>query len=95
MNEHIYEPKGVTNGMGKTEQELIQQLKEADPDLRLKVAVNLARAGHIDIVGQSGIPGLFDAVRAALSQDGNLSHDATRTAAVNIGSLAMEQEVDR
>lgn len=95
MSERIYEPKGVTNGMDKTEQELIKQLKETDPELRLQVAVNLARAGHINIVGQSGIPGLFDAVKAAIIQNGNLSHDATRTTAVNIGSLDMEQEVNK
>ena len=39
----------------KTEKELIQQLKDAEPDTRLKVAVNLAKAGHWDII--SCIPG--------------------------------------
>ena len=90
MEKMVYEPKGVGNFMDKTEQELIQGLKDASPETRLKVAVNLARAGYIDIVGQSGIPGLFDAVRAALAQDNNLSHDATKTAAVPIGDISMK-----
>jgi hypothetical protein len=72
----------------ETEKELIQQLKDAAPDTRLKVAVNLTKAGHGDIV--ACIPGLQDAVRAAMSQENNLSFYATKTAAVPIGRLDMK-----
>jgi hypothetical protein len=72
----------------ETEKDLIKQLKEAGPDTRLKVAVNLTKAGHGDIV--ACIPGLQDAVRAAMAQENNLSFDATRTAAVPIGALDMK-----
>jgi hypothetical protein len=72
----------------ETEKELIQQLKDAAPDTRLKVAVNLAKAGHGHVL--ECIPGLPDAVRAAMAQENNLSFDVTKTAAVNIGSLDMK-----
>lgn len=72
----------------KTEKELIQELKDADPATRLKVAVNLTKAGYGDVL--AAIPGLQDAVRAALSQEGNLSFDATKTAAIPIGALNMK-----
>ncbi len=72
----------------ETEKELIQQLKDADPETRLKVAVNLTKAGHGDIV--ACVPGLQDAVRAAMSHENNLSFDATKTAAIPIGALNMK-----
>ncbi|MCF8077157.1 MAG: hypothetical protein K9K63_06110 [Desulfotignum sp.] len=74
--------------MSETDEKLLQGLKDAAPDTRLKVAVNLAKAGHWAVI--SCIPGLHDAVRAAMSQENNLSFDSTRAVAVPIGAMDME-----
>ncbi len=49
----------------KKDDELIKGLEEADTDVRVKVAANLAKIGRWDIVGQvSRIPGLLEDVKA-------------------------------
>ena len=68
-----------TNGMNKTEQELIKELQDAPPKLRLAVACNLAKTGRWAVIGQAGILG----DRLVSNRDG----------AVNIplpGGIAME-----
>jgi hypothetical protein len=53
----------------ETERTLITELKKADQSTQLQVACNLARAGHIEIVGLAGIPGLMEAVGKALDEE--------------------------
>ncbi|MDD4273390.1 MAG: hypothetical protein PHG14_06650 [Desulfobacter postgatei] len=78
----------MNNLLDETEKTLIAQLKIADPSTQLKVACNLARAGHIDLVGLAGIPGLVEEVGKALRAEGtNLDLDTSQAVAVPLANF--------
>lgn len=73
----------MSNHLTDTEKTLIAALKKADLSTQLKVACNLAKAGHFDLIGLAGIHGLVEAVGKALRAEGEIL-DIDKSKSVNV-----------
>lgn len=79
-----YDSKEIGNGLSSDENKLLKALREADPETRLRMCCNLARAGNWSVVGGLGEPGLLESVRRAIRGD-NIDLDTSRAVNVSIG----------